>query len=71
MITECPACSRIGTERSNPQGEARLDELASRNASELDSASLRKAGVAMLPDWLQACRHRSRDIRTQPMGSPG
>ena len=53
MLTECPTCSRVGTERSNPQGEARLDELASRNASELDSASLRNVGVAMLPDWLK------------------
>ncbi len=53
MLTECPTCSRIGTERSNPQGEARLDELASRNASELDSASLHNVGVAMLPDWLK------------------
>ena len=53
MLTECPTCSRVGTERSNPQGEARLDELASRNASELDSASLHKVGVAMLPDWLK------------------
>ena len=53
MLTECPACSRIGTESSDPQGEARLDELASRNASELDSASLRNVGVAMLPDWLK------------------
>jgi hypothetical protein len=53
VLTECPTCSRIGTERSNPQGEARLDELASRNAIELDSASLRKVGVAMLPDMLK------------------
>ncbi len=53
MLTECPTCSRVGTERSNPQGEARLDELASRNASELDSASLHNVGVAMLPDWLK------------------
>ena len=53
MLTECPTCSRVGTERSNPQREARLDELASRNASELDSASLRNVGVAMLPDWLK------------------
>ncbi len=53
MITECPACSRIGTERSNPQGEARLDELMSRNANELDSASLRYLGVAMPPDSLK------------------
>lgn len=53
MLTECPTCSRVGTERSNPQGEARLDELASRNASELDSASLRNVGVAMLPNRLK------------------
>ena len=53
MLTECPTCSRVGIERSNPQGEARLDELASRNAIELDSASLHKVGVAMLPDLLK------------------
>lgn len=53
MLTECPTCSRVGTERSNPQGEARLDELASRNAIELDSASLHNVGVAMLPDMLK------------------
>ena len=53
MLTECPTCSRIGTERSNPQREARLDELASRNISELDSASLHQVGVAMLPDMLK------------------
>ncbi len=53
MLTECPTCSRIGTERSNPQREARLDELASRNISELDSASLHNVGVAMLPDMLK------------------
>ena len=53
MLTECPTCSRVGTERSNPQGEARLDELASRNTSELDSASLNYVGVAMLPERLK------------------
>ena len=53
MLTECPTCSRVGTERSNPQGEARLDELASRNASELDSASLHQVGVVMLPEMLK------------------
>ena len=53
MLTECPTCSRVRTESSNPQGEARLDELASRNTSELDSASLEYVGVAMLPDWLK------------------
>ena len=51
--TECPACSRTGTERSNPQGEARGGELVSRNASELDSASLHKSGKANLPDLLK------------------
>ena len=53
MLTECPTCSRFGTERSNPQGEARLDELVSRNVYELDSASLHQVGVAMLPDLLK------------------
>jgi len=53
MLTEYPTCSRIGTERSNPQSEARLDEPVSRNACELDSASLRKVGVAMPPITLK------------------
>lgn len=51
MITEHPTCNQLGTERSNPQGEAREGEPASRNAlRELDSASLRyKLGVVNLP----------------------
>ncbi len=53
MLTECPTCSQLGTERSNPQGEARCDELMSRNTSELDSASLNYVGVAMLPEMLK------------------
>ena len=53
MVTGCPPCSRIGTERSNPQCEARQDKLMSRNASELDSASLRYVGVARLPKRLK------------------
>ena len=53
MLTEYPTCSRIGTERSNPQSEARLDEPVSCNVCELDSASLRKVGVAMLPEMLK------------------
>ena len=40
MSIECSTCSRPGTERSNPQGEAREGESVSRNASELVSASL-------------------------------
>ena len=51
MSNKCPTCSQTGAERSNPQGEARRGEPASRNASELDSASLHKVGVANLPDW--------------------
>lgn len=50
MSTEYPTCSQPGTERSNPQGEARDGKPASRNASELDSASLLKVEVANLPD---------------------
>ena len=51
MSNKCPTCSQSGVERSNPQGEARCGEPASRNAIELDSASLHKVGVANLPDW--------------------
>ena len=55
MITECPSCSQSGGERSNPQAEARNGEPVSRNASELDSASLRyRTGVTSLPYWLKS-----------------
>jgi hypothetical protein len=50
MSNKCPTCSQSGAERSNPQGEARCGEPASRNAIELDSASLHKVGAANLPD---------------------
>jgi len=53
LSTECPTSSYAGTERSNPQGEARHDELVSRNVSKLDSASLRYVGMAMLPKMLK------------------
>jgi hypothetical protein len=53
MTTKCPTCSQFGTERSNPQGEARKGKPASRNAIELDSASLHKVGAANLPDLLK------------------
>ena len=46
MSNKCPTCSQTGTERSNPQGEARRGEPASRNTSELDSASLHDMGAA-------------------------
>jgi hypothetical protein len=53
MKTRCPSCSRPGGERSNPQAKARGGEPASRNASELDSASLRKMGVTILPKMVK------------------
>ena len=53
MSNKCPTCSQVGVERSNPQGEARCGEPASRNASELDSASLHYVGAANPPDWLK------------------
>jgi len=49
MVIECSPYSQRGTERSNPQGEACEDETVSRNASELDSASLVFLRVASLP----------------------
>ena len=50
MSNKCPTCSQAGAERSHPQGEARCGEPASRNASELDSASLHYMGAANLPE---------------------
>ena len=50
MSNKCPTCSQTGAERSNPQGEARCGEPASRNVSELDSASLHYMGAANLPE---------------------
>lgn len=49
MVIECSPYSQPGTERSNPQGEARQGEVVSCNASELDSASLEYSGVVNLP----------------------
>jgi hypothetical protein len=53
MSNKCPTCSQPGTERSNPQGEARGGEPVSRNASELVPASLNKVEAANLPDVLK------------------
>jgi len=54
MLIECPTCSQAGAERSNPQGEVLRGEPASRNASELDSASLHyRTGAANLSDMLK------------------
>jgi len=55
MTTKCPSCSQYGGERSNPQVEARSGEPVSRNAIELDSASLRyKIGVTSPRYWLKS-----------------
>lgn len=53
MLIECTTGSQCGGERSNPQAEARNGEPMSRNASELDSASLLYSRVAKLPDVLK------------------
>jgi len=54
MTTRCPSCSQPGSERSNPQAEARCGEPTSRNASELDSASLHTVRVTILPDMVKS-----------------
>jgi len=54
MSTRYPTCSKASSERSNPQAEASPREPASRNASELDSASLHLLGVTNLPEMLKS-----------------
>lgn len=54
MIIECSSCSRSSTERSNPQSEAWKGKSASRNESELDSASLHYMEVTILPNRLKS-----------------
>ncbi len=54
VLIEYTTCSQCGGERSNPQAEARNGEPASRNASELDSASLRYVRATKLPDRLKS-----------------
>ena len=53
MVIECTPYSQCGGERSNPQAEARKGEPMSRNASELDSASLRYLSVVKPPEKLK------------------
>src|SRR5690554_2517963 len=66
MSKVCTTCSRRGTERSNPQGEAREGESVSRNASELASAPLDYPRVAKLPIKLKpATAEEEAYIRTQ------
>ena len=54
MSTRYPTCSKASSERSNPQAEASPREPVSRNASELDSASLHLLGVTNLPKMLKS-----------------
>ena len=54
LLIECSADSQCGGERSNPQAEARNGEPMSRNASELDSASLHYVRVTKLPEMLKS-----------------
>jgi len=54
MSTRYPTCSKASSERSNPQAEASPREPVSRNASELDSASLHLLGVTNLPEMLKS-----------------
>ena len=53
LLIECSTDSQCGGERGNPQAGARNGEPMSRNASELDSASLRCVRVAKLPEMLK------------------
>ena len=71
MSTRYPTCSKASSERSNPQAEASRREPVSRNASELDSASLRLLGVTNLPDWLKSVTDEEaipESIRRAPRG---
>ena len=71
MSTRYPTCSKASSERSNPQAEASPREPVSRNASELDSASLRLLGVTNLPDMLKSVTDEEAipvSIRQAPRG---
>ena len=71
MSTRYPTCSKASSERSNPQAEASPREPVSRNASELDSASLRLLGVTNLPDMPKSATDEEAipvSIRQAPRG---
>ncbi len=71
MSTRYPTCSKASSERSNPQAEASLREPVSRNASELDSASLHLLGVTNLPEMLKSVTDEEAipvSIRQAPRG---
>ncbi len=54
MKIEYSTCSQSSIERSNPQDEVWCDKSASRNTSELDSASLRYLKVISLSEKLKS-----------------
>ena len=71
MLIECSTCSQLGTERSNPQGEAREGKSVSGNASELDSASLHYSGSGQPFRMGETCHCRGTNIpkaRQTPRG---
>ena len=71
MLIECSTCSQLGTERSNPQGEAREGKSVSRNASELASASLNYTGSGQPLRIGETCYCRETNIhqvRQTPRG---
>ena len=71
MSTRYPTCSKASSERSNPQAEASPRKPVSRNASELDSASLHYLGVTNLPEMLKSVTDEEAipvSIRQAPWG---
>ena len=71
MLIECSTCNQPGTERSNPQGEAREGKSVSRNARELASASLYYPGVGQPLGMGETCYcwgHNIRNVQQTPRG---
>ena len=71
MTTRYPSCSKASSERSNPQAEASPSEPVSRNASKLDSASLRVVGSDQSSGLAEVCHRRRSDTCMHSSGSPG
>ena len=71
MSTRYPTCSKASSERSNPQAEASPREPVSRNASELDSASLRVVGSDDSSGDGEVCHQRRSDTCLHSSDSPG
>ena len=72
MLIGCATCSQTGAERSNPQGEVLRGEPASRNASELDPASLHyETGAANLSDVLKPATVGEETFRCSQLAPRG